>query len=102
MTPSSSNSSRNKGKLVGQKLLLKLEQISAIRIRLEIAENVCELAMFNMAIDCKLRFCDMVKRLVRDVSRSGEVLDWAQVMQQKTNQPVRFEITKKTRNSVES
>ena len=92
----------NMGKLVGQKLPLKLEQIWAIRIRLEIAKNIRELAMFNMAIDCKLRSCDMVKLLVRDVSRNGEVLDRAQVIQQKTSQPVQFEITKKTRKSVES
>jgi hypothetical protein len=57
----------NKGKLVGQKLPLKLEQIWAIRIRLEIAKNIRELAMFNMAIDCKLRSCDLVKLLVRDI-----------------------------------
>ena len=92
----------NKGKLVGQKLPLKLEQIWAIRIRLEIAENIRELAMFNMAIDCKLRSCDLVKLLVRDISRNGDVLDRAQVIQQKTSQPVQFEITKKTRESVEA
>ena len=86
----------------GQKLPLKLEQIWAIRIRLEIAKNIRELAMFNMAIDCKLRSCDLVKLLVRDISRNGEVLDRAQVIQQKTSQPVQFEITKKTRESVEA
>jgi len=69
----------NKGKLVGQKLPLKLEQIWAIRIRLEIAKNIRELAMFNLAIDCRLRSCDMVKLLVRDISRNREVLDRAQV-----------------------
>ena len=53
----------NKGKLVGQKLPLKLEQIWAIRIRLEIAKNIRELAMFNMAIDCKLRSCDLADGL---------------------------------------
>lgn len=102
MTTSISRAPWNKGKLVGQKLPLKLEQIWAIRIRLEIAENVRELAMFNMANDCKLRSCDMVKLLVRDISRNGEVLDRAQVIQQKTNRPVRFEIIEKTRESVEA
>ncbi|MBW4935556.1 tyrosine-type recombinase/integrase [Marinobacter sp. F4206] len=102
MTFSTSHSPWNKGKRVGQKLPLKLEQIWAIRIRLEIAEKIRELAMFNMAIDCKLRSCDMVKLLVRDISRNGEVLERAQVVQQKTSQPVRFEITKKTRESVEA
>ena len=98
MTFPISNAPWNKGKLVGQKLPLKLEQIWAIRIRLEIAKNIRELAMFNMAIDCKLRSCDLVKLLVRDISRNGEVLDRAQVIQQKTSQPVQFEITKKTCN----
>jgi integrase len=54
---------------VGQKLPLKLEQVWAIRIRLEIEENIRELAMFNMAIDCKLRSCDMVKLLVLNISQ---------------------------------
>ena len=100
MTLSPSHLPWNKGKLVGKKFPLKLEQTWAIRIRLEIAENVRELAMVNMAIDCKLRSFDMVRLLVRDISRNGEVLDRAQVIQQKTSQPVRFEITKKTRESV--
>lgn len=85
-----------KGKLVGQKLPLKLEQIWAIRVRLEIAGNVCELAMCNMAIDCKLRSCDMVKRLARDIARNGEVLDRAQVIQQKTISPLGLRSPKNT------
>ena len=74
----------------------------AIRIRLEIAKNIRELAMLNMAIDCKLRSCELAKLLVRDISRNGEVLDRTQVIQQKTSQPAQFEITKKTRESVEA
>lgn len=48
----------NKGKLVGQKLPLKLEEIWSIRIRLELENNLRELTMFNLALDCKLRACD--------------------------------------------
>ncbi len=51
----------NKGKLIGQKLPLKLKEIWAIRIRLQMAKNTRELALFNLAIDSKLRGCDLVK-----------------------------------------
>ena len=55
----------NKGKLVGQKAPLKLREIWAIRIRLQLAERRRELALFNLAIDSKLRACDLVKLRVR-------------------------------------
>lgn len=51
----------NKDKLVGQKLLLKLEEICSIRTRLDISNNFRELTMFNLALDCKLRACDFLK-----------------------------------------
>jgi hypothetical protein len=57
----------NKGKLVGQKTPLKLREIWAIRIRLQLAERRRELALFNLAIDSKLGACDLVKLRVRDV-----------------------------------
>ena len=57
----------NKGKLVGQKTPLKLREIWAIRIRLQLADRRRELALFNLAIDSKLRGCDLVKLRVRDV-----------------------------------
>ena len=58
----------NKGKLVGQKLPLKLEEIWSIRIRLELANNLRELTMFNLALDCKLRACDFIKlKVFRDI-----------------------------------
>lgn len=57
----------NKGKLVGQKAPLKLKEIWAIRVRLQLEERLRELAMFNLAIDSKLRSCDLVKLRVRDV-----------------------------------
>ena len=90
----------NKGKLVGQKAPLKLKEICAIRIRLQLEERVRELAMFNLAIDSKLRSCDLVKLRVRDVCNGGRVTGRAIVMQQKTQRPVQFEITQQTRESV--
>ena len=63
----------NKGKLVGQKLPLKLKEIWAIRVRLQLADNKRDLALFNLAIDSKLRGSDLVKIKVSDISNSGVV-----------------------------
>ena len=90
----------NKGKLVGQKAPLKLKHIWAIRVRLELAERARELALFNLAIDSKLRSCDLVKLRVRDVCHGDRVAPRAMIMQQKTKRPVQFEITEQTRESV--
>ena len=90
----------NKGKLVGQKAPLKLKDIWAIRVRLQLGERLRELAMFNLAIDSKLRSCDLVKLRVRDVCHGDRVATRAIVMQQKTQRPVQFEITEQTRDSV--
>jgi integrase len=91
----------NKGKLVGQKPPLKLKEIWAIRIRLQIDENYRDIALFNLAIDSKLRGCDLVKIRVSDVAHNGRVSNRATVMQQKTKMPVQFEITKQTRDAIE-
>jgi len=90
----------NKGKLVGQKMPLKLKEIWAIRIRLQLAHQVRELALFNLAIDSKLRGCDLVELQVRDIAHGGQVLQRAIVMQRKTHRPVQFEITEQTRETV--
>ena len=90
----------NKGKLVGQKPPLKLKEIWAIRIRLQIDEKHRDLALFNLAIDSKLRACDLLKLSVSDVSHGNRVASRATVMQQKTGQPVQFEITEQTRQAV--
>ena len=90
----------NKGKLVGQKPPLKLKEIWAIRIRLQIANKLRELALFNLAIDSKLHSCDLVKIRVRDISSGTTISSRATVMQQKTGQPVQFEITEQTRESI--
>ncbi|SBW79448.1 integrase [Pseudomonas veronii 1YdBTEX2] len=91
----------NKGKLAGQKAPLRLRDIWGIRIRLELALNVRDLALFNLAIDSKLRACDLTKLRVRDVAHGNHVAARAMVMQQKTQRPVQFEITAQTRLAVE-
>ena len=90
----------NKGKLVGQKLPLKLKEIWSIRVRLQLAANRRELALFNLAIDSKLRSSDLVKMKVSDISNSGVVSARAMVLQQKTGRPVQFEITEQTRDAI--
>ena len=90
----------NKGALVGQKAPLKLREIWAIRIRLQIAGRTRNLALFNLAIDSKLRACDLVKLRVRDVCHGDRVAARAIVMQQKTRRSVQFEITEPTREAI--
>jgi hypothetical protein len=88
----------NKGKLVGQKTPLRLKDIWAIRVRLQIGHRTRELALFNLAIDSKLRSCDLVRLRVRDVCHGNAVASRTIVMQQKTQRPVQFEITEQTRH----
>jgi site-specific recombinase XerC len=90
----------NKNKLIGQKLPLKLQQIWSIRIRLELSQKVRDLALFNLAIDSKLRGCDLVALKVRDICQANTIQSRAIVIQQKTNLPVQFEVTENTRKSV--
>jgi integrase len=90
----------NKGKMIGQKPPLKLKEIWAIRIRLQLTKKTRELAMFNLAIDSKLRGCDLVSLKVRDVTHGNQVVPRASVMQHKTQRPVQFELTDPTRDAV--
>ena len=90
----------NKGKLVGQKSPLKLKEIWAIRIRLQLSNHIRDLALFNLAIDSKLRSCDLIKIRVMDIAHGTTISNRAIVMQQKTHQPVQFEITEQTRESI--
>ncbi len=90
----------NKNKLIGQKSPLKLQEIWAIRIRLQIDKRHRDLALFNLAIDSKLRACDLLKIRVSDVSNGGRVSSRAMIMQQKTQRPVQFEITEQTRDAI--
>lgn len=90
----------NKGRLIGQKRPLLPKHVWAIRVRLEIAGNHRDLALFNLAVDSKLRGCDLVKLKVVDVYASGQVKERASIIQSKTQRPVRFEITEGTRKSL--
>lgn len=90
----------NRGRLVGQKAPLKLKEIWAIRIRLQLADKLRDLALFNLAIDSKLRGCDLVSLRVLDIAQGKAVLPRAMVMQHKTHTPVQFEITEQNRQSV--
>ncbi|WP_454774316.1 tyrosine-type recombinase/integrase [Janthinobacterium tructae] len=90
----------NKGKLVGQKAPLRVSEIWAIRVRLEFSRRVRDLALFNLAIDSKLRGCDLVQLRANDVCQGGHIAARAIVMQQKTKRPVQFELTAGTRKSL--
>src|SRR3989442_15985707 len=90
----------NKGKLLGQKPPLKLKEIWAIRIRLQLDHRARELALFNLAIDSKLRGGDLVGLRGYDVAQGSHVAARAIVMQKKTQRPVQFEITEQTRDAV--
>jgi integrase len=91
----------NKGKLIGQKPPLRPKHVSSIRTRLQIEGRMRDLAMFNLAIDSKLRGCDVVALRVEDVAPSGYAIDRATVRQKKTGRPVRFELTEQTRQAVD-
>ncbi len=90
----------NRGRIVGQKRPLQPKHVWAIRVRLEIAGNLRDLALFNMAIDSKLRGCDLVRLKVAEVYVAGRVKERASIVQRKTGRPVQFEITEVTRQSV--
>lgn len=90
----------NKGKLVGQKPPLKPKDIWAIRLQLQNSHQARDLAMFNLAIDSKLRGCDLVNLRVRDITHGNQILARASVVQQKTQRPVQFELTEPTRTAV--
>lgn len=90
----------NKGRLIGQKRPLLPKHVWAIRVRLELANRIRDLAMFNMAFDSKLRGCDLVRAKVSDVFGAGEVKERTSILQSKTRKPVRFELTEGTRSAL--
>ncbi|WLS81065.1 tyrosine-type recombinase/integrase (plasmid) [Erwinia pyri] len=90
----------NKSRIIGQKRPLQISHTWGIRIRLELEGKVRDLALFNMALDSKLRGCDLVKLKVSDVAYGHSVSGRATVLQQKTGSPVQFELTKGTREAV--
>ena len=92
----------NKGKLTGAKPPLQPKHVWSIRTKLQVEGRTRDLAMFNLAIDSKLRGCDVVALKVEDVAPNGYSIDRATVRQKKTGQPVRFELTEQTRQAVMS
>ena len=91
----------NKGKFTGPKPPLQPRHVWAIRTRLQLAGRVRDLALFNLAIDSKLRGCDVVSVKVEDVAPHGHAINRATVRQRKTGRPVKFEITEQTRQTVD-
>ena len=90
----------NRGKVTGQKPPLKRSEIWAVRVHLQLRSRVRDLALFNLAIDSKLRACDLVRLRVRDVTQANQVASRAIIMQRKTRRPVQFEITEQSRSAV--
>lgn len=78
----------------------EIEHVWAIRVRLEMAENHRDLALFNMAIDSKLTACELVKMKVVDVMAYGQIKERTSVLQSKTQKTVHFEISESTITSV--
>ena len=97
MLPAPKRTPWNKGKLIGAKPPLRPKHVWSIRTKLQVAGRTRDLAMFNLAIDSKLRGCDVVALKVEDVAPSGYAVDRATVRQKKTGQPVKFELTEQTR-----
>jgi len=91
----------NKGKLTGAKPPLRPKHIWSIRSRLQLEGRTRDLAMFNFAIDSKLRGCDVVALKVADIAPNGYSVDRATIRQKKTGQPVKFELTEETRQAVD-
>jgi integrase len=91
----------NKGKLTGQKPPLQQKHVWTIRTRVQLGEAKRDLALFNLAIDSKLRGCDLVSLRVEDVAPHGYAIERATVRQKKTGRPVRFELTEQTRQAID-
>jgi integrase len=91
----------NKGKLIGAKPPLRPSHVWSIRAKLQIARRTRDLALFNLAIDSKLRGCDVVAVRVDDVAPNGYTIDRATVRQKKTGRPVRFELAEQTRQAID-
>src|SRR6266446_2792509 len=90
----------NKSRFTGPKPPFKPKQIWAIRVRLQMAKRIRDLALFDLALDSKLRGCDLVRLKIDDIALHGAVQSRATVIQRKTGRPVQFELTEQTRGSV--
>ena len=91
----------NKGKIVGAKPPLQPSHVWSIRTKLQMESKTRDLALFNLAIDSKLRGCDVVAVCVEDIAPNGYALNRATIRQKKTGRPVRFELTEHTRKAID-
>jgi integrase len=91
----------NKGKLIGAKPPLRPKHVWSIRTKLQVEGRIRDLAMFNLAIDSKLRGCDVISLRVDDIAPHGYATDRATVRQRKTARPVQFEVTEQTRQALD-
>jgi site-specific recombinase XerC len=91
----------NKGRIIGRKPPLPSKQVWAIRVCLEIADNIRDHALLNMAINCKLYRRDLVGLMARGVLVYGDMKQRASVIGRKAQRPVQFEITEQTLKSVQ-
>ena len=99
--PANKRTPWNKGKLIGARPPLRPKHVWAIRTRLLLEGRIRDLALFNLAIDSKLRGCDVVAVKVEDVAPNGYTMDRATVRQKKTGHPVKFELTDQTRQAID-
>lgn len=100
--PTTKRSPWNKGKLIGTKPPLWPKHVWSIRTKLQVEGRVRELALFNLAVDSKLRGCGVVGLRVGDIAPNGHAVARATVRQKKTGRPVRFELTEHTRQAVDA
>ena len=102
IAPAPSLTPWNKGKLIGAKPPLWPKHVWSIRTKLQIEGRTLDLALFNLAIDSKLRGCDVVALRVEDVAPNGYAIARATVRQKKTDRPVRFELPDQTRQAIDA
>jgi integrase len=100
--PTNKRTPWNKGKLIGARPPLRPKHVWSIRTRLLLERRIRDLALFNLAIDSKLRGCDVVAVKVEDVAPNGYTMDRAMVRQRKTGRPVKFELTDQTRQAIDN
>jgi hypothetical protein len=100
-SPTNKRTPWNKGKLIGARPPLRPKHVWSIRTRLLLEGRIRDLALFNLAIDSKLRGCDVVAVKVEDVAPNGYTMDRATVRQKKTGRSVKFELADQTRQAID-
>ena len=100
-SPTTKRTPWNKGKLIGARPPLRPKHVWSIRTRLLLEGRIRDPALFNLAIDSKLRGCDVVAVKVEDVAPNGYTMDRATVRQKKTGRPVKFELADQTRQAID-